>query len=104
MTTGEFRRMALALPGASESAHHDHPDFRVGGRIFATLGFRGDSQGMVRLPLDEQRRLVTSDPDAFEPAKGAWGRQGCTIVHLEAAKKSTVKKAIATAWEERRKR
>ena len=101
MTRDEFRETALGLAGPAERSHHSHPDFRVGGRIFATLGPGEDPWGMVRLPPDEQRKLIAAEPDAFEPAAGAWGRQGCTIVHLDRAKKTAVRKAIRSAWKAR---
>ena len=97
MTPDEFRRLALSLPEAAESSHMDHPDFRVGGKIFATLG-PDEEWGMVKLPPDDQRRLVRSRPDVFEPFPGAWGRQGSTKVRLEAARRKTVHEALVAAW------
>jgi hypothetical protein len=73
MSTDAFRRAALALPGAVENAHMNHPDFRVGNRIFATLGYPDGSWAMVKLPPEEQHRLVESMPETFKPAAGAWG-------------------------------
>jgi hypothetical protein len=98
MTTADFRRMALALPEAVESAHMDHPDFRVRGKIFATLGYPDAGWGMVKLAAAQQTRLVTREPDVFVPAAGAWGRAGATTVHLRAADKATVRKALTAAW------
>jgi hypothetical protein len=98
MTTADFRRMALALPEAVESAHMNHPDFRVRGKIFATLGYPGTGWGMVKLGAAQQKRLVAREPDVFVPAAGAWGRAGATHVHLRAADKATVRKALAAAW------
>jgi hypothetical protein len=97
MTAAEFRRLALSLPEASEAAHMGHPDFRVGGKIFATLG-PDEEWGMVKLTADEQAALIKSEPDAFHPAKGAWGRRGCTIVRLHKAKSLTVRHALLAAW------
>ena len=96
MTSAEFRKLALSLPDAVEMSHHGHPDFRIGGKIFATLPKQG--RGMVRLPVKEQKRLVAEHPDVFEPGPGAWGRQGCTIIILAAAKKTIVLAALRAAW------
>lgn len=98
MTIADFRRMALALPEAVEAAHMDHPDFRVRGKIFATLGYPETGWGMVKLAAAQQKRLVTLKPGVFVPAAGAWGRAGATTVHLRAADKATVRKALTAAW------
>lgn len=98
MTASEFRRIALDLPEAVESAHMDHPDFRVGGKIFATLGYPDKSWGMVKLFPDQQQSFMKSEPKVFIPAKGAWGARGSTCVQLKNAKKASLRKAIATAW------
>jgi hypothetical protein len=98
MTPNEFRELALSFPEAIESAHMRHPDFRVGGRIFATLGYPNKDSAMVKLPLDEQRELIHSNPDVFQPAKGAWGRQGSTIVYLPAGTINIVRDALTVAW------
>ncbi|MEY2577162.1 MAG: hypothetical protein QOF80_2649 [Verrucomicrobiota bacterium] len=101
MTAAEFRRIALSLPEAEESAHMSHPDFRVGGKIFATLGYPDDDHGMVILPPQEQTRFVESHPKVFTPAKGAWGKRGSTAVSLGAVDKATLKRAIEIAWRKR---
>jgi hypothetical protein len=101
MTAADFRRIALSLPEAEESAHMSHPDFRVGGRIFATLGYPDDEHGMVILPPEEQARFVQSHPKVFTPAKGAWGKRGCTTVSLAAIDKATLKRAMEIAWRKR---
>ena len=101
MTPSEFRKMALALPEVVEAAHMKHPDFRVGGKIFATLGAPGLEWGMVRLSLDDQELFLSIDPEGFQPAAGAWGRQGCTNVRLDAANKTAVRDALAAAWKHR---
>jgi len=72
MKADDFRRIALSLPEASESAHMGHPDFPVGGKIFATLGYPNRETGVIILPPDEQERLIRAYPDTFEPVKGAW--------------------------------
>ena len=97
MTAAEFRKIALALPEATEGAHVGHPDFRVGGKIFATLG-PDEAWGMVKLTPDEQDALCRSHPNGFEPFPGAWGRNGSTKVHLAAAKGPIVREALLVAW------
>lgn len=98
MIARDFRRLALGMPGVIERAHMGHPDFRVNGRIFATL--RADERwGMVKLLPDEQQEIVRLNPDVFVPSSGAWGRQGCTDVRLEAATEATVRGAMLLAWQ-----
>jgi hypothetical protein len=98
MTAEEFRRIALSFPEAIESSHMNHPDFRVGGKIFATLNAPSKGWGMVKLWPDEQAELIKADPKAFVPAQGAWGLRGATYVHLHRAKKPTVQRALTAAW------
>jgi hypothetical protein len=98
VTPGEFRRMALSFPEAVESAHMDHPDFRVGGKVFATLGYPEKGCGMVKLRPKEQVFFIEAEPDVFAPAKGAWGLRGATIVRLRAASKTSLRRALAAAW------
>lgn len=98
MTPNEFRELALSFPEAIESAHMHHPDFRVGGRIFATLHYPNKDSAMVKLPRDQQREFMRSNPDVFQPAKGAWGRQGSTIVYLPAATIDVVREALTAGW------
>jgi hypothetical protein len=97
MTAKQFRRLALGFPEATENEHMGHPDFRVRGRIFATLG-PDEDWGMVKLTPEQQAWLIESQPQVFHPASGAWGRRGCTIVHLAHADASTVKGALIHAW------
>jgi hypothetical protein len=101
MNAADFRRIALSMPEAEESAHMSHPDFRVGGKIFATLGYPDKDHGMVILPPEEQERLVRTYPKVFAPAKGAWGKRGSTAVSLGAVDKTTLKRAIEIAWRQR---
>lgn len=98
MTAAEFRKLALSLPEAVESAHMGHPDFRVAGKkIFATLGPDG-SWGMVKLTPQQQASLVALDADTYGPASGAWGHGGATIVQLRTAKEEVVRGALLDAW------
>jgi len=98
MTPNEFRRMALSLPQTIEASHMDHPDFRVSGKIFATLAYPDKTWGMVRLTPKQQSVFVRADPEAFAPSKGAWGRKGYTSVYLHAANRKTLRTALETAW------
>jgi hypothetical protein len=104
MTAAQFRKIALSFPDASESAHMNHPDFRAGGKIFATLGYPDAEHGMVVLPLDEQAAFIRDYPKVFAPAKGAWGKRGSTTMRLENVDKATLKRALEIAWRCRRGR
>ena len=95
MTPEEYRRTALGFPGAEESSHMDHPDFRVGGKIFATL-WKDD--GVVILTREQQEQVVRSNPDAFAPVKGGWGRKGSTTIILKKADRRSVHEALSLAW------
>src|SRR5687768_15908347 len=97
MTANQFRRLALALPEAVEQSHMEHPDFRVGGKIFATLG-PDEDWAMVKLTPEQQASFIAGDSVAFAPASGAWGRGGCTIIQLRKAKASSVEPALIAAW------
>lgn len=101
MTAAEFRRVALSLPEAEENTHMSHPDFRVGGKIFATLGYPDKDHGMVILPPEEKERFVKSYPNIFAPAQGAWGRRGSTSVHLGKVDRVVLKRALEIAWRKR---
>lgn len=98
MSPDGFRRIALSMEGAIESAHMGHPDFRANGRIFATLYPDGES-GMVKLTTDQQQEFVRADSVAFVPASGAWGRQGCTTVRLDSVDEDTLGEAMTLAWQ-----
>jgi hypothetical protein len=97
MTADDFRSLALSFPETVEAAHMGHPDFRVRGKIFATLGPKAD-WGMVKLTPDEQALFLRSEPDVFRPASGAWGRQGATLIQLADADEASVRQALLAAW------
>jgi len=97
MTADEFRSLALSFPETLEAAHVGHPDFRVGGKIFATLG-PDEDWGMVKLTAEQQALFVRAESDVFRPANGAWGRRGSTIVRLADADEATVRQALMAAW------
>ena len=97
MTPKEFRKSALSFPETEESSHMGHPDFRVKGKIFATLG-PDEDWGMVKLTSEQQAPVVKEHPAVFQPASGAWGRRGCTIIQLKKADKALVKSLLLFAW------
>lgn len=103
MTAEGFRRLALALEGATEAAHMGHPDFRVGGRIFATLGYPDAGWAMVKLTPDEQEFFVGAHPGVFTPVKGGWGKAGATSVDLRRARAGPVREALQAAWSARQR-
>lgn len=98
MRQKDFRHIALSFPAASENTHMNHPDFRVCGRIFATMGYPDAAWGMVKLTPEQQEEFVDAEPAVFEPVKGAWGRKGATSVRLKSVKKSSLRAALAAAW------
>jgi len=98
MTPNEFRELALSFPEVIESKHMHHPDFRVGGRIFATLGYPDKDSAMVKLSPEEQNEFVRTRPGVFKQVKGAWGRQGATNINLPAAPLKIVREALTAAW------
>ena len=98
MTSDQFRRMALSLPEASEDSHREHPDFRVRGKIFATLGYPDRDWAMVKLSREQQQQFVQTEPAMFVPVSGAWGRRGSTNVRLNVATAQRIKPALDLAW------
>jgi hypothetical protein len=97
MTSDEFREIALSFPEAEERSHMNHPDFRVGGKIFATLGPDLD-WGMAKLTPADQQECLRMEPASFKPASGAWGTGGATIITLEHANEDSVRRALSAAW------
>lgn len=100
MKPDAFRELALELPEAVESSHMGHTDFRVGGKIFATLGGERDRDpwGMVKLTTDQQPSFIEAEPDVFERISGGWGRNGATRVRLIKARVASIRRALALAW------
>ena len=98
MTREQFRRMALTFPETAEGTHMDHPDFRVGGKIFATLSYPDEKWGMVKLTPEQQEEFVRAEPEIFVPVTGGWGRRGATSVRLRSAKRATLRRAMEAAW------
>ena len=101
MTANGFRRLALTLPEAEEGAHMGHADFRVGGKIFATLGYPDAGWGTVALTPEEQEFFVGAEPKMFAPVKGGWGKRGATNVWLRPARTGPVREALIAAWRRR---
>jgi len=97
MNASHFRNLALAMPEAVESSHMGHPDFRVRGKIFATLS-PDEDWGVLKLDLDQQEAFVLAHPTMFEAAPGGWGRRGYSRVPLQRARVGPVREAMAAAW------
>ena len=97
MHADEFRKLALSLPQAVESSHMNHPDYRVGGKVFASLCVDG-SWAMVKLEPQQQAEYVADDPDVYQAANGAWGKAGATMIQLENAAVESVGEALMRAW------
>ena len=98
MTPDDFRRIALSLEGAEEGSHMGSPDFRVGGRIFATLASQAQGYGNLLLTPEQQAMFVAEAPDIFIPVRGGWGRNGATHMKLATANEDLVYGALQTAW------
>jgi hypothetical protein len=98
MTADEFRALAVSLPEATEQSHMGHPDFRVRGKIFATLGHPDESHAMVKLLHDQQDALTRARPDIFAPVPGGWGRRGATYVSLVHVDEAVALDALTMAW------
>ena len=99
MNANDFRRIALSLEGAEESSHMGAPDFRVGGRIFATLASQKEGYGNLMLTLEQQALFVEELPEVFLPIKGGWGRMGMTHIRLAVANEDVLSGALHTAWQ-----
>jgi hypothetical protein len=98
MNVEDFRRLALSLEGAEENSHMGSPDFRVGGRIFATLASQNQGYGNLMLTPEHQAGFIEGLPDVFVPIAGGWGRMGMTHIRLAAATEDVLAGALRTAW------
>jgi hypothetical protein len=98
MNMNDFRRIALGFEGAEESSHMGQPDFRVGGRIFATLASADKGYGNLMLTLEQQAVFVEEAPEVFLPIHCGWGRMGMTHIRLAAANEDVLYGALHTAW------
>lgn len=101
MTSDEFRRLALAMPGASETPYTGSLAFRVSGKIFATLGYPDAEWGIVRLSRAEQETLIAAKPNVFRRVPGEWSHTGSTNVRLAAVDQATLQSALRWAWQGR---
>ena len=98
MTPADFRRIALSLDGAEEGSHMGAPDFRVGGRIFATLASQHQGYGNLKLTLEQQAEFVRELPEVFLPIPGGWGKMGMTHIRLAQASEDVLEGALRAAW------
>lgn len=98
MTAADFRRIALSLEGAEEGSHMGAADFRVGGRIFATLAMVDQGYGNLMITPELQAEFIGERPDIFLPVHGGWGRMGITHIRLALADEDTLRGALHTAW------
>jgi hypothetical protein len=98
MTPADFRRIALSFPGAEEGSHMGSADFRVGGRIFATLASQKQGFGNLKLTPEQQSDFIRELPDMFLPIPGGWGRMGMTHIRLAQASEDVLTGALHAAW------
>jgi predicted DNA-binding protein (MmcQ/YjbR family) len=97
ITVAAFRKLALALTGASEAPHFELASFRAGGKIFATLSEK-EARAMVKLTLEQQELLTAAEPQMFQRIPNAWGDKGATWLHLKHADRAAAESALRTAW------
>jgi hypothetical protein len=98
LAASDFRRIALSLPEAIEGSHFGQADFRVGGKIFATLAVEAEGYGVLLLAADQQAGMVEDEPEIFSPVSGGWGRNGATRVRLDKVTEDILEAALRTAW------
>src|SRR5215467_7390862 len=98
MTGADFRRAALSLPDATEGAHFGNADFRVAGKIFATLSLEKEGYGVLLLTPEQQAGMVLDAPEIFSPVPGGWGRKGSTRVRLAKVTADILEAALNAAW------
>lgn len=101
MSPDQFRKIALSFREATEASHQGHADFRVAGKVFATLGYPDELHGGVMLTREDQSFFIRIDAAGFTPAPGAWGRNGSTIVNLRAVRSAILRDALDAAWRRR---
>ena len=99
MTPRQFTKIAISFPGAVEAEHMGHPDFRFGGKIFASLNAVDGDLGMVKLTPTQQAAYLETDGNVFRPCSGAWGKSGCTYIVLALAKPQMARSALEQAFE-----
>ena len=101
MTAKDFRRIALSMEGAEEGSHMGAVDFRVGGKIFATLASVKDGYGNLMLSPEQQLEFCAERPEVFLPVAGGWGRMGVTHIRLAEATEDVMEGAVYAAWKRR---
>ena len=104
MTATEFRRMALSLPDTAEGSHFHVADFRVGGKIFATLAYEKEGCGVLLLTPEQQAGMIADAPQIFLPVPNKWGEKGATLVRLAKVKPDILEGALRTAWTTRQRK
>ena len=104
MNAEDFRRIALSLEGAEEGSHMGAVDFRVGGRIFATLASQKQGYGNLMLTPEQQAEFIRDQPELFLPIHGGWGRMGMTHIRLAEANEDVLAGALRTAWQLRKEK
>lgn len=98
MTADDFRRIALSLEGAKAGSHMEVEDFRVNGKIFATLAHENQGFGNLKLAPEQQQAFLREAPEVFLPVAGGWGKMGMTHIRLDVADEPTLRGALHTAW------
>jgi hypothetical protein len=98
MTAKDFRRIALSFPDVEEGEHAGQPDFRVGGRKFATLASIAEGYGNLPLTPEVQAGFITDAPEIFIPIHGGWGRMGHTHIVLAKADEATLTGALRASY------
>ncbi len=96
MNDNLFRKLALALPEASEQDHFGAPSFRARSKIFAQLSADGLT-GLIKLPLDRQEWLLATLPQACAP-DSQMGRHGWTRLTWSAFAPDLLEDLLATSW------
>jgi hypothetical protein len=104
MEIADFRRLALSFEGAEEGSHMGASDFRVGGRIFATLAAQSQGYGNLMITPEMQAEFVEAEPEVFLAIPGGWGRNGATHVVLTKANEDLLAGALRAAWKLRREK
>jgi hypothetical protein len=98
MTPSDSRRIALSFEGAKEGSHMGATDFRVGGRIFATLASVKEGYGNLMITPELQAEFIAERPELFLPCHGGWGLMGCTHIRLAEADEDSLRGTLRTAW------
>ncbi len=98
---GRFSESSRFSPHRSDHARSrrrlafGNADFRVNGKIFATLGLEKEGYGVLLLTPEQQAGMVEDEPDIFSPVPGGWGRKGSTRVRLAKVAPDILKGRVA---------